>query len=77
MANTVYKMGGSEEDAIEYGVNFIDQNYYLNIFGNLVPAKTNRPAYHDTSLKFYIQELWDSGQINKRTKTNLKILLHW
>ena len=65
MANTVYKMGGSEEDAIEYAVNFIDENYYLNIFGNLVPAKTNRPAYHDTSLKFYIQELWDSGQINK------------
>ena len=65
IANTVYKIGGSEEDAIEYGVNFIDQNYYLNIFGNLVPAKTNRPSYHDTSLKFYIQELWDSGQINK------------
>jgi len=65
MANTVYKIGGSEEDAIEYAVNFIDENYYLNIFGNLVPAKTNRPSYHDSSLKFYIQELWDSGQINK------------
>jgi len=65
MANTVYKMGGSQEDAIEYGENFIDQNYYLDIFDNLVPAKTNRPDYHDTSLKFYIQQLWDSGQINK------------
>ena len=54
IANTVYKIGGSEEDDIEYGVNFIDQNYYLNIFGNLVPAKTNRPSYHDTSLKFYL-----------------------
>jgi len=65
MANTVYKIGGSEEDAIEYAVNFIDENYYLNIFGNLVPAKTNRPGYHDEALKFYIQKLWDSGQINK------------
>ena len=65
MANTVYKIGGSEEDAIEYAVNFIDENYYLNIFGNLVPAKTNRPGYHDSSLKFYIKELWNSGQINK------------
>ena len=65
MANTVYKMGGSQKDAIEYASNFVDNNYYLDIFENLVPIKTNRPSFHDVSLKFYIKELWDNGKINK------------
>ena len=65
VANTVFKIGGTKEDAIEYAESFIDQNYYLDIFGNLVPAKTNRPGYHDTTLKIYIKQLWDQGKINK------------
>jgi vancomycin resistance protein YoaR len=37
VANTVYKIGGTEQQAVEYAKNFMDKNYRLDIFENLVP----------------------------------------
>lgn len=74
MANTVYKIGGTEQQAIDYAKEFMDKNYKVDIFENLVPIKQNRPEYHDQSVKFYIEKLWNDGVIDKKNN-NLKDLI--
>ena len=74
VANTVYKIGGTEQQAVEYAKNFMEKNYRLDIFENLVPIKQNRPEYHDLSVKFYIEKLWNDGVIDKKNN-NLKDLI--
>ena len=74
VANTVYKIGGTEQQAIEYAKEFMNKNYRLDIFENLVPIKQNRPEYHDLSVKFYIEKLWNDGVIDKKNN-NLKDLI--
>jgi hypothetical protein len=69
VANTVYKIGGTEQQAVEYAKNFMDKNYRLDIFENLVPIKQNRPEYHDLSVKFYIEKLWNDGVIDKKNNS--------
>ena len=66
LANTVYKIQGTEEQAVEYAKNMIDKNYTKDIFGNMVAIKQNRPQYHDAAVKYYIQTLWDQGIIDKQ-----------
>jgi hypothetical protein len=65
LANTVYKIQGTEEQAVEYAKQMIDKNYRKDIFDNMVAIKQNRPEYHDAAVKYYIQTLWDQGIINK------------
>lgn len=65
LANTVYKIQGTEEQAVEYAKQMIDKNYRKDIFDNMVAIKQNRPQYHDAAVKYYIQTLWDQGIINK------------
>jgi hypothetical protein len=65
LANTVYKIQGTEEQAVEYAKEMIDKNYRKDIFDNMVAIKQNRPQYHDAAVKYYIQTLWDQGIINK------------
>jgi len=74
MANTVYKIGGTEQQAVEYAKEIMNKNYRLDIFDNLVPIKQNRPEYHDLSVKFYIEKLWNDGVIDKKNN-NLKDLI--
>ena len=74
VANTVYKIGGTEQQAVEYAKEFMNKNYRLDIFENLVPIKQNRPEYHDLSVKFYIEKLWNDGVIDKKNN-NLKDLI--
>jgi len=69
MANTVYKIGGTEQQAIEYAKEFMNKNYRVDIFENLVPIKQNRPEYHDQSVKFYIEKLWNDGVIDKKNNS--------
>jgi len=69
VANTVYKIGGTEQQAVEYAKNFMEKNYRLDIFENLVPIKQNRPEYHDLSVKFYIEKLWNDGIIDKKNNS--------
>jgi len=66
LANTVYKIQGTEEQAVEYAKNMIDKNYRKDIFDNMVAIKQNRPQYHDAAVKYYIQTLWDQGIIDKQ-----------
>lgn len=66
LANTVYKIQGTEEQAVEYAKKIIDKNYTKDIFGNMVAIKQNRPQYHDAAVKYYIQTLWDQGIIDKQ-----------
>ena len=65
LANTVYKIQGTEEQAVEYAKQMVDKNYRKDIFDNMVAIKQNRPQYHDAAVKYYIQTLWDQGIINK------------
>ena len=65
LANTVYKIQGTEEQAVQYAKDMIDKNYRKDIFDNMVAIKQNRPQYHDAAVKYYIQTLWDQGIINK------------
>ena len=66
LANTVYKIQGTEEQAVEYAKQMIDKNYRKDIFDNMVAIKQNRPQYHDAAVKYYIQTLWDQGIIDKQ-----------
>jgi hypothetical protein len=66
LANTVYKIQGTEEQAVEYATNMIDKNYRKDIFDNMVAIKQNRPQYHDAAVKYYIQTIWDQGIIDKK-----------
>ena len=66
LANTVYKIQGTEEQAVEYAKKIIDKNYTRDTFGNMVAIKQNRPQYHDAAVKYYIQTLWDQGIIDKQ-----------
>jgi hypothetical protein len=66
LANTVYKIQGTEEQAVEYATNMIDKNYRKDIFDNMVAIKQNRPQYHDQAVKYYIQTIWDQGIIDKK-----------
>ena len=65
LANTVYKIQGTEEQAVEYATKMIDKNYRKDIFDNMVAIKQNRPQYHDAAVKYYIQTIWDQGIIDK------------
>jgi len=66
LANTVYKIQGTEEQAVEYAKKMIDKNYRKDIFDNMVAIKQNRPQYHDAAVKYYIQTIWDQGIIDKQ-----------
>jgi hypothetical protein len=56
---------GSEKTALEFAKNYIQENYRIDDFKQLVPINNAYPEYHDQAIKLYIKDLYDSGRINK------------
>ena len=67
ISNIYYKAGGSQEDALEGAKEFIEQNYRMDLFNQIVPRDNSLPEYHDAAIKTYIKKIYDEGRINKET----------
>ena len=65
VANNVMIATGSEKTALEFAKNYIEENYRVDDFKQLVPKNNIYPEYHDQAVKLYIKDLYDSGRINK------------
>ncbi|MBN88639.1 hypothetical protein CMO95_03555 [Candidatus Woesearchaeota archaeon] len=70
IANIYFKSGGTEDDALDGAVKYIEQNYRFDSFNQIVPNDNSLPEYHDASIKTYIKKIYDEGLINKE-KHNL------
>jgi hypothetical protein len=67
IANIYYKAGGDEDSALDGAKEFIEQNYRMDLFQQIVPKDNSQPEYHDAAIKTYIKKLYDEGRINKET----------
>jgi hypothetical protein len=56
---------GDGKAEIDEAVKFVENNYKLDSFGNVIPRTNNLPEYHDASIKIFIDKIWDAGIINK------------
>nr|BAR32205.1 ribonuclease [uncultured Mediterranean phage uvMED] len=56
---------GDGKAEIEEAVKFVENNYKLDSFGNIMPRINKLPEYHDASIKIFIDKIWDMGIINK------------
>jgi hypothetical protein len=65
VANNVMIATGSEKTALEFAKNYIEENYRIDDFKQLVPINNAYPEYHDQAIKLYIKDLYESGRINK------------
>lgn len=65
VANNVMIATGSEKTALEFAKNYIEENYRIDNFKQLVPINKSYPEYHDQAIKLYIKDLYESGRINK------------
>jgi len=64
-ANMYYKAGGSEDTALEAAEKFLEKNFRIDSFGQVVRIDPRIPEYHDESIKLFIKTLYDGGKINK------------
>jgi hypothetical protein len=64
-ANMYYKAGGSENTALEAAEKFLEKNFRIDSFGQVVRIDPRIPEYHDESIKLFIKNLYDEGKINK------------
>jgi hypothetical protein len=64
IANIYYKAGGSESDSLVAAKEFIEQNYRMDLFNQIVPKDNSLPEYHDAAIKAYIKKLYDEKRIN-------------
>jgi hypothetical protein len=65
VANNVMIATGSEKTALEFAKKYVQENYRVDNFGQLVPINNAYPEYHDEAIKLYIKDLYESGRINK------------
>ena len=65
VANNFMTAGASEKTALDNAIKFVEQNYRIDAFKQLVPINNAYPEYHDQAIKLYIKDLYDSGRINK------------
>ena len=65
VANNVMIATGSEKTALEFAKGYVQENYKVDDFGQLVPINNAYPEYHDAAIKLYIKDLYESGRINK------------
>lgn len=65
VANNVMIATGSEKTALEFAKNYIEENYRIDDFKQLVPINNAYPEYHDQAIKLYIKDLYENGRINK------------
>ena len=56
---------GSEKGSLDFAKKYVEDNYRVDDFGQLVPINNIYPEYHDQAVKLYIKDLYDSGRINK------------
>lgn len=64
-ANMYYKAGGSEDTALDEAEKFLEKNFRIDSFGQVVRIDPRIPEYHDESIKSFIKTLYDEGKINK------------
>ena len=60
-----YKAGGSEDTALDEAEKFLEKNFRIDSFGQVVRIDPRIPEYHDESIKSFIKTLYDEGKINK------------
>ena len=65
VANNYMMAGGSEKTSLENAKKYVEQNYKVDAFKQLVPINNSYPEYHDEAVKLYIKNLYDTGRINK------------
>ena len=65
VANNFMTAGASEKTALDNARKYVEQNYKIDAFKQLVPINNAYPEYHDQAIKLYIKNLYDSGRINK------------
>jgi hypothetical protein len=65
VANNYMMAGGSEKTSLENAKKYVEQNYRVDAFKQLVPINNSYPEYHDEAVKLYIKDLYDTGRINK------------
>ena len=65
VANNVMISTGSQETSLEFAKNYIEENYRIDDFKQLVPINNTYPEYHDQAIKLYIKNLYEAGRINK------------
>ena len=65
VANNFMTAGASEKTALDNAIKFVEQNYKIDAFKQMVPINNAYPEYHDQAIKLYIKDLYDSGRINK------------
>jgi hypothetical protein len=66
-ANMYFKAGGSEDTALDAAENFLEKNFRIDTFGQVVRVDSRQPDWHDQAVKQYIKNLYDEGKINKET----------
>ena len=67
IANIYYKAGGDQDSALDGARQFLEQNYRMDLFQQIVPIDNSLPEYHDAAIKTYIKKIYDEGRINKET----------
>ncbi len=66
-ANMYFKAGGSEDTALDAAEKFLEKNFRIDTFGQVVRVDSRQPECHDQAVKQYIKNLYDEGKINKET----------
>ncbi len=65
VANNAMIATGSQATALEFAKKYVQENYRVDDFKQLVPINNAYPSYHDAAIKLYIKDLYESGRINK------------
>ena len=65
VANNAMIATGSQATALDFAQKYVQENYRIDDFKQLVPINNAYPSYHDAAIKLYIKDLYDSGRINK------------
>jgi hypothetical protein len=65
VANNAMIATGSQATALDFAQKYVQENYRVDDFKQLVPINKSYPEYHDAAIKLYIKDLYESGRINK------------
>ena len=66
-ANMYFKAGGSVDTALDAAEKFLEKNFRIDTFGQVVRVDSRQPEWHDQAVKQYIKNLYDEGKIKKET----------
>ena len=65
VANNAMIATGSQATALDFAQKYVQENYRIDDFKQLVPINNAYPSYHDAAIKLYIKDLYESDRINK------------